>query len=97
MLLACIKNLGTFPCPRCLITKAEIPALSTELDMQKRQSAEGIRTDNDTRKRRVERARKAIYIKGKPITSKHVDNVLGDESLVPTRVSPNPLIPNEDT
>jgi hypothetical protein len=65
--------------------------------MQKRQSAEGICMDNNTRKHRVERARKAIYIKGKPITSKHVDNVLSDESLVPTRVSPNTLISNEDT
>ena len=53
--------------------------------------------DNDTCKRWVERAWKAIYIKGKPITSKHVDNVLSDESLVPTRVSPNTLISNEDT
>jgi hypothetical protein len=53
--------------------------------------------DNDTRKRRVERAQKAIYVKGKPITSKHVNNVLGDESLVPTRVSPNTLISNQDT
>ena len=65
--------------------------------MQKRQSAEGIHMDNDTRKCRVEHARKAIYVKGKPITSKHVDNVLGDESLVPTRVSPNTLISNQDT
>lgn len=60
--------------------------------MQKRQSAEGIRTDNNTRKRQVERARKAIYVKGKPIGSKHVDKVLGDVSLVPTRVCPIPFI-----
>ena len=74
----------------------EIPALGTELDMQKRQSIEGIRTDDDARKRRVERARKAIYVKGKPIASKHVNNLLGDESLVPTRVSPIHLISNKD-
>jgi hypothetical protein len=85
-LLACIKNLGTFPCPRCLVAKAEIPALGTELDMQRRQCAPGIRTDNDSWKHRVERARKAIYVKGKPITSKRVDELLGDGSLVPTRV-----------
>jgi len=85
-LLACIKNLGAFPCPRCLVAKAEIPALGTELDMQRRQCAQGMRTDNDSRKHRVERARKAIYVKGKPITSKQVDDLLGDGSLVPTRV-----------
>ncbi len=84
MLLACIKNLGTFPCLRCLVTKAEIPALGTELDIQKRQSAEGARMDSDTRKCQVEHAQKAIYVKGKPITSKQVDDLLGDESLVPT-------------
>jgi hypothetical protein len=71
--------------------------LGTELDMQKRQSADSIRTDNDIRKRWVERARKAIYVKGKPITSKHIDDLLGDESLVPTQVCPIPLIYNNST
>jgi len=65
--------------------------------MQKRQSAEGIRMDNDARKRWVEHAWKAIYVKGKPITSKHVDNLLGDESLVPTQVCHIHLIPNKNT
>ena len=85
-LLACIKNLGAFPCPWCLVAKAEIPALGMELDMQRRQCAQGIRTDNDSWKHQVERAPKAIYVKGKPIMSKQVDNLLGDRSLVPTWV-----------
>ena len=68
-----------------------------EVDIQKRQSAEGARTDSDVRKRRVKRAQKAMYVKGKPITSKYIDNLLGDESLVPTRVCPIPLIYNKGT
>ena len=82
MLLACIKNLRTLPCLQCLITKAEIPALGIELDMQKRQSVEGIRMDNDTWKHWVKHVWKAIYVKGKPIVSKHVNNLLSNESLV---------------
>jgi hypothetical protein len=98
-LLACIKNLGAFPCPRCLVAKAEVPALGTELDMQRRQCAQGICTDNDSRKHQVERARKAIYVKGKPIMSKQVDDLLGDRSLVPTWVCLIHLIyqANKDT
>jgi hypothetical protein len=98
-LLACIKNLGAFPCPWCLIAKVEIPVLGTELDMQRRQCAQGICTDNNSQKHRVERARKAIYVKGKPIMSKQVDDLLGDRSLVPTRVCLIHLIyqANKDT
>ncbi len=91
-LLACIKNIGTFPCPRCLISKVEIPTIGTILDMQRRESMKGTHMDNDIWKRWVECARKAIYVKGKPITSKHVDDLLGNESLVPTQVSPIHLI-----
>lgn len=65
--------------------------------MQKRESAEGIRTDDDVRKRQIERARKAIYVKGKPIDSKHVDDLLGNVSVVPTRVSPIHLRSSKDT
>ncbi len=64
--------------------------------MQKRQSIEGIHMDDDAQKHRVECAQKVVYIKGKPIASKHVNNLLGDESLVPTQVSPIHLISNKD-
>lgn len=52
--------------------------------------------DDDAQKHRVECAQKVVYIKGKPIASKHVNNLLGDESLVPTQVSPIHLISNKD-
>jgi len=80
----CIKNLGTFPCPQCLVSKVEIPAIGINLDMQRRENMKGTHMNNDICKCWVECAWKAIYIKGKPITSKHVDNLLSNESLVPT-------------
>ena len=61
--------------------------LGMELDLQQRQSTEGACTNSDAQKCWVEHAQKAIYVKGKPIGSKHVEDLLKNESLVPTRVS----------
>jgi len=53
--------------------------------------------DSDVWKHRVECAWKAMYVKGKPITSKYIDDLLGNKSLVPTWVCPIPLIYNKGT
>ena len=71
--------------------------LSTELDMQRRQSVEGTCTDNDACKHQVEHAQKEIYVKGKSIISKHIDELLSDGSVVPTQVCPIHLTSNRDT
>ncbi|KAF9642543.1 hypothetical protein BDM02DRAFT_3105514 [Thelephora ganbajun] len=34
VLLACIRNLGTCPCPRCLIKKIYLQGLGTRVDIQ---------------------------------------------------------------
>ena len=43
--------------------------------------------DDDLRKRLVERARRKIYVKGTPVNSTVVSNIIGEGSLTPTWVS----------
>ena len=45
------------------------------------------RIDNDRRQKTVETARKLMFEKGLPITSPKVQRLLGQRSMVPTRVS----------
>lgn len=40
ILLACIKYLGNFPCPQCLIRKVNIPALRTKYDQWRRENGQ---------------------------------------------------------
>ena len=90
-LLACIKTLGRFPCPRCLISKGGITALGSKLDMQKRESKKALRADNHTHKHDIELAWRWVYVKGKPLTSKRLEDLLGTKSLVPTWVHAHSL------
>jgi hypothetical protein len=91
-LLACIKTLGSFPCPRCVISKDGIAALGTKSDMRKRDSDRTLRVDNHALKHDIEVARKWIYVDGKPLTSKRLEDLLGTKSLVPTRVRAQSLL-----
>lgn len=45
-----------------------------------------LRTDGNDRRRRIEQARRLIF-KGVNATSQRIEQILGSESLVPTRVS----------
>lgn len=84
VLLATIQYLGRCPCPRCLVQKAQIAALGTTADRQRRAKA---REDNSFLQDAISRARKWIYEKGYSLTSSAMKNgSLGLMSAIPTRV-----------
>ncbi|KAJ7151509.1 hypothetical protein C8R46DRAFT_1229045 [Mycena filopes] len=82
VLLACIRNLGKCPCPRCTIPKDKIDGLGTQNDTKNRTKLE--RTDNARYRSKIELARRRIYEDGLGVKSKRVENLLEPESLVPT-------------
>ena len=83
-LIATIKDFGACPCPRCLVLINEIYALGRADDRKRREELH--RQDNVERREKVDAARESLYNEGYAITGDHVDGVLKDESLVPTRV-----------
>ena len=83
VLLSSIRLLGRSPCPRCLIKKQEISEVGTPLDLERRQD---LRLDDKDRKNRIKNARRYMFAKGLPITSKKVEDLLSEKSLVPTNV-----------
>ena len=83
-LIAAIKDFGARPCPRCKISIDQIYALGREEDRKRREDSR--REDDDERRKRVDAARKSLYDDGYAITGDHVDGLLKDESLVPTKV-----------
>ena len=86
MLLSSIRLLGNLPCPRCLIKKKEILEVGTPRDLERQQD---LRLDNKDRQKRIEKARLQMFAKGIPVTSKKIEDLLGEKSLVPTRVRAN--------
>jgi len=83
-LIATIKDFGKCPCPRCLVSIDQIHALGREDDRKRREELR--REDNNERREKVEGARKSLYNEGYAITGEHVDGLLKDESMVPTKV-----------
>ena len=83
-LIATIKDFGTHPCPRCFVTINEICAIGQE-DDRKRQE-ESCRRDDAQRRNKVDDARRSLYDEGYAITGNHVDGLLKEESLIPTKV-----------
>jgi hypothetical protein len=83
-MIATIRDLGMYPCIRCLILKDEIPKLGMEEDRQTRERLR--RVDSVERQARVEGARKNLYENGYAITADCVDGILKDGSLIPTKV-----------
>ncbi|KAG8729146.1 hypothetical protein FRC10_004213 [Ceratobasidium sp. 414] len=81
VLLATIRNLGDFLCPRCLAHKASASQMGTPTDMRILKKR---RIDNEKRRGKVERARQFIYKQGRAIQSKPVEDLLKSESYVPT-------------
>lgn len=83
ILLATIRYLAKCPCPRCLIPMVRISGLGTHIDEQRRRH---MRIDTEHRREKVEISRKYIYEGGRGIKSKAVEDLLKEDSLVPTRV-----------
>jgi hypothetical protein len=86
VLLSSIRLLGKSPCPRCLVKKKDISEVGTPRDLERRQD---LRLDDKERKKKINKARQLMFAKGLPITSKKIEDILGEKSLVPTRVHPN--------
>lgn len=83
-MLASIRNLGNCPCPRCLIPLAQTHNMGMHHDKEERMAC--ARVDNKIRQKKVADARKLIYEKNYAVDSKQVENLLKEESLVPTDV-----------
>ena len=84
MLVATIKDFGSHPCPRCLVTIDQICAIGRDDDRKRREETR--RYDNAERRERVDEAREWLYDKGYVITGDKVDGLLKDKSMVPTKV-----------
>ena len=84
ILIASIRNLGTCPCPRCLIPLNRVHNLGMTRDMSQRRTL--ARVDDDNRRCKVIAARRAIYGKTFQINSAAVNAILQNESLVPNVV-----------
>ncbi|KDR76734.1 hypothetical protein GALMADRAFT_225666 [Galerina marginata CBS 339.88] len=82
ILLATIRYLARCPCPRCGIQKRRIGGLGTHVDNQRRQH---IRVDTQQRQEKVEISRKWIFVHGKGVKSKPVEDLLQEDSYIPTR------------
>lgn len=86
VLLSSIRLLGKLPCPRCLIKKEDISEVGTPRDLERRQD---LRLDDKDRGLKIEKARRLMFAKGIPVTSKKIEDLLSEKSLVSTHVHTN--------
>ena len=84
ILMACIRNLGGCPCPRCEIQLSKVHLVGMKRDRHDR--AKLLRVDDERRRFKVSQARKHIYDNNNAISSAGVERVLKPLSLVPTTV-----------
>ena len=84
VLIASIRNLGSCPCPRCLIPLDCVPNMGRKRDMAQRISL--ARVDDLNRRGRIRAARRIIYVDNYKTDTKAVEDLLGKDSLVPTAV-----------
>lgn len=84
ILIASIRNLGRCPCPRCLIPLDRVANMGMRRDMAQRRTL--ARIDDVKRRDRIETAREKIYEKGYVVDSRAVEDLLQEDSLVPTAV-----------
>ncbi|KAI0039303.1 hypothetical protein FA95DRAFT_1451096, partial [Auriscalpium vulgare] len=82
VLIAGIRDKGSCPCPRCLISFDDIPGLGTAADTALRKDS--VRYDDGLRRDLVATARDLIYNDGYVVNSTRVDELLKSQSLVPT-------------
>jgi hypothetical protein len=83
VLLATIHYLGSCPCPICFIKKANISGLGTKADDQRR---DHLRTDTERRRSKVEKSRTYIFENGRGVNSTWVNDLLQEDSWIPTQV-----------
>jgi hypothetical protein len=89
VLLATIRYLGSCPCPICFIKKANISGLGTKVDDQRR---DHVRTDTERRQSKVEKSRQYIFENGRGVNSTWVNDLLQEDSWIPTRVGTQGLL-----
>ncbi|KAF8834372.1 hypothetical protein BDN67DRAFT_992676 [Paxillus ammoniavirescens] len=82
VLIATIRNLGKCPCPRCLIPKSRVHLLATRLDILERETLS--RSDTAQCRAKVISAHKLIYESNYAVDGTCVEELLKDESLIPT-------------
>lgn len=76
-----MKAMAQFLCPRCLATKADVPHIGKDFDMNRRKSKPRIYSHKN-----VEVARKAIFDLGRSVSYKGEYDPLKIGLWVPTRV-----------
>lgn len=82
--MATIRDNGTYPCPRCLIEKKNIPSLGMVSDIRFRLRT--AREDDQEFRDKIDQAHALIYRDKKPFANADVEALLKDQSLVPSKV-----------
>ncbi|TFK58883.1 hypothetical protein BDN72DRAFT_948719 [Pluteus cervinus] len=82
-MLVCIRAMGLFACPRCLIPKKNFWMTGQEEDLKQRQ--ELIRHDDAENQGKISAARRLIYERGYVVNSERVESHLKEQSLLPTQ------------
>lgn len=85
ILMCSIRNLGSFPCPRCLMPMDLMHMIGTKRDKKQRLTL--ARVDNLSYRAKISTARELIYESNFAVDSLPVQHLLKPESLVPTEVS----------
>nr|GAT56679.1 predicted protein [Mycena chlorophos] len=80
VMAAMIKYLASYPCPRCLILKTDIPMTGSKLDMRRRAK---LRDETSRWRNSVANARKAIFERGAAVDGDVVKRKLGEGSYAP--------------
>lgn len=84
ILIASIQNLGTCPCPRCLIPLTRVHNIGTNRDMSQQNTM--ARVDNSHRRHNILSVRRFIYDLNYQVNSAAVEAILRRESWVATQV-----------
>lgn len=83
-MIACIRDMGDHPCPRCYVSKQDLDKAGSIHDHYFR--IEKTRIPSTAIDKKVATARAALY-NGSTLASVNVDKALKSKSLVPTIVS----------
>ena len=81
----CIRFLGNCLCPYCLVQKMDVIHMGTRDDIEMR--AMNVQVSNEAWMAKVKKASKYIFCSGAGVNGDHVNEILQNESLVPTYVS----------
>lgn len=84
IILASIKNLGKYPCPRCKVQMEHVSRMGEPEDRLVR--VETSRFDDRSRREAVESARDLIFKKNLAVTNNTVENLLSVGSYLPIDV-----------